>query len=100
SADAIDTQLHTERLDPATRAQLHHESALHTLPDGAFVVHEGAAHLVLGDRLLRWTPAGYTAPVPRPTDGRAVVITPSSLVSILRAGWRPLVPLFHPSALG
>jgi hypothetical protein len=100
SADAIDAHLHTERIDPATRAQLRHESAIHTLPDGAFVVHEGAAHLVVGDRLLRWTPAGYTAPVPRPTRGQAVVITPSSLVSILRAGWRSLVPLLHPSALG
>jgi hypothetical protein len=28
------------------------------------------------------------------------VITPPSLVSVLRAGWQPLVPLVHPSAHG
>jgi hypothetical protein len=26
------------------------------------------------------------------------LITPPSLVEVLRAGWRPLVPLIHPSA--
>ncbi len=29
---------------------------------------------------------------------RALLITPPSLVSVLRAGWEPLVPLLHPSA--
>jgi hypothetical protein len=28
-----------------------------------------------------------------------VLITPPSLVAVLRAGWRPAVPLLHPSAL-
>jgi hypothetical protein len=35
--------------------------------------------------------------VPRP-DGRAPVITPPSLVAILRAGWQSSVPFLHPSA--
>jgi hypothetical protein len=26
------------------------------------------------------------------------VLTPPSLVAVLRAGWHPLVPLVHPSA--
>ena len=41
-ADAIDAQLHGERVAPGTRAQLHHEAALDELPDGAFVL--GRAH--------------------------------------------------------
>src|SRR5207302_3170338 len=41
-ADAIDAQLHAERLDPGTRAQLRHEAPLGELPDGAFVLWEGA----------------------------------------------------------
>jgi len=98
-ADAIDAQLHTERVAPGTRAQRHHEASLDELPDGAFVLQDGEPHLVLGARLWRWTAAGYVAPRPRPSHRGAVLITPPSLVSVLRAHWRPLVPLLHPSAV-
>jgi hypothetical protein len=97
-ADAIDAQLHAERVDPETRAQCHHEAQLDDLPDGAFVLRDGAPYLVLGAQLLRWTAAGYVAPEPRPAQQRAKVITPPSLAAILRKGWRPAVPLFHQSA--
>jgi hypothetical protein len=30
---------------------------------------------------------------------RACLITPPSLVEVLRRGWEPLVPLLHPSAV-
>ncbi len=93
--DAIDAQLHAERVDPETRAQRHHEAQLDDLPDGAFVLRDGAPYLVLGAQLLRWTAAGYVAPEPRPAQQRATVITPPSLVAILRSGWQPAVPLFH-----
>jgi hypothetical protein len=96
-ADAIDAQLHSERLEPGTRGQLHHEAPLKELPDGAFVLSDGSPHLVLGPQLLTWTPAGYHARRRRHT-GRAEVITPPSLVALLRTGWQPLVPLLHPSA--
>ena len=52
---------------------------------------------MLGPQLLRWTPAGYAERAPRP-GGRATLITPPSLVAVLRSGWEPLVPLLHPSA--
>jgi hypothetical protein len=97
-ADAIDAQLHSERVAAATRTQLHHDAPLDDLPDGTFVLHENAPHLVLGDRLLRWTPGGYTTPARRPAGRQARLITPPSLVSVLRAGWQPLVPFFHPTA--
>jgi hypothetical protein len=97
-AEAIDSQLHDERVDPDTHAQLHHDAALDDLPDGVFVLREGAPHLVLGDSLLAWSPAGYLAPCPRPADREARVITPPSLVAVLRAGWQSLVPVVHPSA--
>jgi hypothetical protein len=97
-ADAIDAQLHGERVDPATRAQRLHSATLGDLPDGAFVLHEDEPCVVLGSSLLRWTPAGYASPRPRRPGGRVVLITPPSLVTVLRAGWEPLVPLLHPSA--
>jgi hypothetical protein len=98
-ADAIDAQLHGERIDPETRGQLRHETSLDELPDGAFVLREGAPCLVLGSDLLAWTPAGYAARSPRPAHQKAKLITPPSLVAVLRAGWQPVVPLLHPSAL-
>jgi hypothetical protein len=97
-ADAIDAQLHGERLLPSTRAQRHHEAPLDELPDGVFVLHQGEPRLVLGGELLRWTPAGYVRAGCGPGRGTAMVITPPSLLSVLRTGWQPVVPLLHPSA--
>jgi hypothetical protein len=97
-ADAIDAQLHTERVAPGNRTQLHHDAPLDGLPDGTFVLWDGAAYLVLGSRLLRWTAAGYVAHSPRPARRQVQLITPPSLVALLRGGWQPLVPFLHPSA--
>jgi hypothetical protein len=97
-ADAIDAQLHRERLDPDARAQRRSRMTFEELPDGAFVLQEGEAKVVVGRRLLSWTLAGYRAPVPRPERGAAVILTPPSLISVLRRRWTPLVPLLHPSA--
>jgi hypothetical protein len=97
-ADAVDAQLHLERVDERTRAHRLHEAPLDGLPDGTFVLHDGAPHLVRGAALLPWTPAGYGAPLARTPGRPAEVITPSSLVAVLRAGWSGVVPLLHPSA--
>jgi hypothetical protein len=98
-ADAIDAQLHSERVAPGLRTQLRQERPLDELPDGSFVLRDGAPWLVLGKQLLHWTPAGYGPRAVRPNRQRALVITPPSLVGVLQAGWEPLVPLLHPSAL-
>jgi hypothetical protein len=91
-ADAIDAQLHAERLLGRER-RLHEAS---DLPDGAFVLRSGEPWLVRGPSLLRWTPAGYDERVPRRDD--LPLLTPPSLVELLRRGWDGLVPLLHPSA--
>jgi hypothetical protein len=98
-ADAVDAQLHDERVDPSSGAQRRWEAPLDELPDGAFVLHREAARLVLGRSLLRWAPGGYTDRTPRPTGEQAEALTPPSLISLLRAGWQPRhVPFLHPSA--
>jgi hypothetical protein len=91
-ADALDARLHAERLDGRAR-RLH--TTRDDLPDGAFVLRDGAPWLVRSNQLLRWTPEGYAERAPRGDDP---VLTPPSLVAVLRAGWSGAVPLLHPSA--
>jgi hypothetical protein len=98
SADAVDARLHEERIDPATRGHRRHDAPLDDLPDCTFVLYEGDPHLVIGGSLLAWSPAGYTARRARPAAARASVITPPSIVAVLREGWESLVPVLHPSA--
>jgi hypothetical protein len=86
-ADEIDDRLHAERF-------AHH--ADDDPPDAAFVLHGGEPWLVRGDELLRWTPAGYTDRIARAS---APVITPPTLIGVLRAGWDgAAVPLLHGTA--
>jgi hypothetical protein len=86
-ADAIDAQLHEERLAGPWRGEP---------VDGAFVLQDGEPWLVVGDELRRWTPAGYAER--RTVSVRSRVITPASLVKVLRLGWEGAVPMIHPSA--
>ncbi len=97
-ADAIDAQLHGERVLPGSGERRLHEAPFSELPDGAFVLHGGEPHLVFGVGLLSWSAGGYVACSRRPARGSAAVITPPSLVEVLRTGWTSLVPLLHPSA--
>jgi hypothetical protein len=125
-ADAIDAQLHDERLvgrgggrpgrgggrpgrgggrpgrgggrPGRGRERRLHSLAYGELPDGAFVLHDDAPALVLGGALLTWSPGGYVDRRRRPRNADATVITPPSLLELLRSGWTPLVPLLHPSA--
>jgi len=90
-ADAIDVQLHHERLGERSSARPRE------LPDGAFVLVDDEPCVVLDGTLLGWTPAGY---VRRrgPTPERAALITPPSLVALLERDRQPLVPFLHQSA--
>jgi hypothetical protein len=98
-ADAIDAQLHAERLNDNRWSRRLHPAPLDGLPDGAFVLWEGEPSLTLGTELLRWQPAGYVARTRRPAGVEVMLITPPSLVEVLRTGWQGLVPLLHPTAL-
>lgn len=97
-ADAIDAQLHSERVAHGTSTRRLHGAAFADLPDGTFVLQEDVPCLVLGPRLLAWSPGGYLAPRRRPAAGRAKLITPPSLLELLRVDRTPLVALLHPSS--
>jgi hypothetical protein len=87
SAATMNRQLHAERLVPGTHRRRIHSMRWPELPDGTFVLVEGAPFLVLGDEIVEWSTAGYGAHRPRPSDGRVEVITPPSTVAVLRAGY-------------
>ena len=98
-ADAVDAVLHGERV-VAGGGRVLHETGADGLPDGVFVLRDGAVWVVVGPELARWTPGGYVDRVSRPVGEPAVVLTPRSLVAVLASGWEPVVPLLHPSAAG
>lgn len=94
-APEMDLVLQSERL--AGRAKRTHQMPIDDLPDGAFLSLNGMPRLafaVRGPHLLRWNEDGYVEKTARPR-GSANVLTPPSIVAVLKAGYRPQ---WHPSA--
>lgn len=92
-APEMDTILHRERLD--SRAKRSHRADVDRLPDGAMIARDGEAFAVRGKSLLHWTPYGYDKALPRPHGTDVDVLTPPSIVAVLKRGY---APLWHPSA--
>jgi hypothetical protein len=93
TAPAMDAVLHAERLvGTAKRA---HVRQLDTLPDGAMIALADLAYAVRGRRLLQWTPEGYRDSIPRRRRAEADVLTPPSILDVLKRGY---APLWHASA--
>lgn len=114
SVQEIDARLHADRLaapgarrDRLAGAEVRrsYTAAPSALPDGTMADLDGIPHLVLGGRLLRWTPGGY-AGEPVACSGPVAVITPRATVAVLAAGYRPVLhgsassprPALHESA--
>ena len=97
TADEIDNRLNAGRLAP-DRSKRFFSGKLDDLPDGVFVKVEGwgeQAFLVLDDSLLAWSPGGYQERRPRLKVKNVSILTPSSTVAAIRAGYSPVV---HASA--
>jgi hypothetical protein len=99
SVHEIDARLHQDRLalpgarrDRLAGAEVRrtYPARLPDLPDGTMADLDGTTYLVLGGRLLRWTPGGY-AGHPVTTSGPVTVITPRATVAVLAAGYRPVL---------
>ena len=78
----------------AARAPQHEDIMM--LPDGAMVEVDGEAFAVKAMHLLRWSFDGYTEAIPREPSMRVTLLTPPSIVSILRSRYEPR---WHESAL-
>ena len=90
--DPVDRRLHEERVEG--RAQRRHAMAWRDIALGAFVVVDEGPALVLEDRLVPWSDAGYGSAIDRPVRGDACVLTPRSTLEVLRHGYGPVL---HPS---
>ncbi len=87
----IDARLHADRL-VAPGQKRTYVDRLGALPDATMVEMDGRPWLVLGRRLLAWTPGGYAESRPRAEAGdrgKVTVLTPRATVATLRAGYRP-----------
>jgi hypothetical protein len=93
TAALMDQALHGERLNGKQKRM--HRRALDALPDGAMIACDSEAFALRGNKLLRWSPAGYTQAKPRPRGIDVDALTPPSMLAVLAAGYRPL---WHPSA--
>jgi hypothetical protein len=86
NADAIDAQLHRERL--AGKRKRTHAMAWRDVPPGAYVEFEGAPYVVLADRLRLWSPLhGYGEHRILPKIGDAVVLTPELSICAISNGY-------------
>lgn len=92
-AAEMDAILHAERL--AGREKKMHRRDIAGLPDATMIAFDGTAFAVRGDRLLRWSPAGYVECTPRLASDDADVLTPPSIVAAFAAGY---CPHWHPTA--
>jgi hypothetical protein len=91
----MDAVLQAERLHG--RAKRRYRRTIDDLPDGAAIVMPGGdeAAMLRAGQLLRWTPKGYVSAGPRPRGASVALLTPPSIVAVLKAGYRPV---WHPSA--
>lgn len=88
----IDAIIHAERIDKEKRKVMH-ERTLNEIPDGCFIRMNEDAFLISRGKSHRWTPFGYE-------DGSNVqdqlsleILTPSSIVNALKAGYVPQIKL-------
>ena len=64
-------------------------ASIDSLPDGTYVAVDQRAWLVVDDALLAWSGDRYLDRLRRPRGAQVTVLTPPSIVDVLRAGYKP-----------
>jgi hypothetical protein len=94
-ADSMDDRLHADRLDGKRKRTYRDDIA--GLPDGVFIVDDGAPWLVWRDAMHAWSDVGYVRRKRRPVRGEVEILTPRAIVGVLSAGLQPGIhPSIHP----
>lgn len=94
SAPDMDARLHAERVMRAGERRLM-RARRGEVPDGTMALVGNAPHLVRGGRLWPWSFAGYGAPVDLDADHFIGLLTPPSIIAVLKLGY---MPMLHASA--
>ena len=92
-AAAMDTVLHGERTALAHQTMSYRQAI--DLPDGTVIALDSRPFAVRHEQLLPWSFDGYGIPVNLPEYANLTLLTPPSIVNVLRAGYRPV---WHESA--
>ena len=102
-ADEMDAVVHADRLEGrgARQCKRTNWEQLASLPEGVFIRLDGSAWLLWGGQLLEWSAGGYSARRQLlPAASRVEVLTPHSLVAVLRAGYSLQVHASASEAVG
>src|SRR5207247_6484961 len=94
-AREMDAELHSERLERGKKRLHPLPVPVTQLPDGAMVQAGEESFVIVQGRALQWSMAGYQKA--EAALGDAMLLTPSSTLRALGAGYRPVL---HPSAIG
>ena len=76
----FDAQLHIERLSTRSNGEL---------VEGAMIEHHGKAYAVKNHNLLQWSFSGYTTAIPISAIIPDKLLTPPSIIAILKSGFKP-----------
>ncbi len=90
-ADDMDVVMHADRLEGrgAQQRKRTYWEQFATLPDGAYIRLDRAAWLLWRGQLLEWSAGGYRTRRSLPSaSNRVEVLTPRSLVAVLRADYQ------------
>lgn len=85
SIKEIDAVLHAERISKGIK--LKHKEKISDLPYGTFIDRNGEAYLIRNKMIFKWTPFGYEEGMAFPNIKLVDVLTPRSVVKMLRAGY-------------
>lgn len=88
SAPTMDRVLHAERLDKRGSKAVF-MARLGALPDGVMVRSPAGPQLLLAGHLYSWLSDGYGQPEPMDPGASRAVLTPPTIVEVLRSGYRP-----------
>ena len=88
--EAFDRQLHEERRRPFTlNSFAAGEASKGLFPEATMFDIDGVAYALKNGQLLRWSFSGYTPASQRIDPMRAKLLTPPSILAILRTGYKP-----------
>jgi hypothetical protein len=85
----IDKILHAERINKGEKVTYDEDPA--NLPNGTFILIDGKPYAIWGKLIYQWTPFGYEKGITLLTAKKVKVLTPKSIVNMLKAGYEPQI---------